>query len=157
MILADFDPGVGLFQGGWQFSAQQSPAPASIATPITAAGSRWPSDISTNGLNGQSESHTDDDRQHGNPVALDASRVYYDKRGIVGAGTSLRAMTLTLPLDKPLDKDAPIETFSASELLDYVRAHLVSQGVREPRVHGYAFGPPANGQLIAEHEDFTYG
>ena len=156
-----------------QFSAQPTPqsvAPTPPPEPITEARRQWPLDISSNGqgggradLNGQSEPRADLNGQHSNPKApgvSSASRVYYDKHGIVGAGTSVQALTLTLPLDKPLDEDIARETFSASELLDYICLHLVSQGVWEARVHGYSFGPPTmddDGRHMQEPENFTYG
>ena len=87
-------------------------------------------------------------------------RVYYDKHGIVGAGTKARPLTLTVPLDRPL-KDREIQSFSASELLEYIGAHIMSQGVADERVHGYAYVPlSADGDaqgLRPQSRHFTYG
>jgi hypothetical protein len=87
-------------------------------------------------------------------------RAYYDKHGIVGAGTAWQRLTFTVPLDKPI-KDRDIRGFSASELLGYIGAHILSQGVADERVHGYAYeplSPESDAQSPRSRSGhFTYG
>jgi hypothetical protein len=87
-------------------------------------------------------------------------RVYYASDKIVGAGTSLRPLTLTIPLDKALDASRDIGTFSVSELMAELSGHLLSQGAGDAEVDGWAYQPLSpNGAGLAPHEPghFTYG
>ncbi|MCW2910485.1 MAG: hypothetical protein JWL68_5274 [Actinomycetia bacterium] len=68
-------------------------------------------------------------------------QVYYDKDGIVGAGTPFTPLPLTVPLDTRKDKAQGIEVFTAATLLAYVGQHIFTQGVGDGQVHGYAHGP----------------
>src|SRR5215469_15369905 len=49
-----------------------------------------------------------------------ATRVYYDNKGIIGAGTSFSAFPLTIPIDKQLDTGKRILTFTARQLHEYI-------------------------------------
>jgi hypothetical protein len=87
-----------------------------------------------------------------------ASRVYYDKNGIIGAGTSVGFLPLTIPIDKPLDMKNQITSFTAAELRDYVARHISSQGVGDERAHGYARRPASpDGHDSGPATHFTYG
>jgi hypothetical protein len=86
-------------------------------------------------------------------------QVYYDKDGIVGAGTPFTLLPLTVPLDKPLNPEQDVAEFAANDLLDYISEHLVTQGPRDGQRHGYAHPPrPADGdQSDRQEAHFTYG
>ena len=92
-----------------------------------------------------------------------ARQVYYDKDGIVGAGTPFTLLPLTIPLDKPRDSNKDIRRFTASELLRHISGHLLSQGPEDGQVHGHARGPlPAprdsdEQQVREEDAHFTFG
>jgi hypothetical protein len=87
-----------------------------------------------------------------------ATRVYYDKNGIIGAGTSVESFRLTIPIDKPLDIAHEITSFTAAELQDYVARHISSQGVGDERAHGYARRPASpDGHDSRPAVHFTYG
>jgi hypothetical protein len=97
---------------------------------------------------------------HGEPPPDVARQVYYDKDGIVGAGTPFLPLPLTVPLDKPRDADRGIREFTAPELQRYISGHLLSQGPRDGQRQGYAGRPlPPDGEHPGQEEDvhFTYG
>ncbi len=94
------------------------------------------------------------------PAAGGPVRVYYASNEIVGAGTSLRPLALSVPLYKPLDASRDIDTFSVSELITELAGHLLSQGAGGAEVHGWAYQPLSpNGTGHGPHEPghFTYG
>ena len=160
----------------WQPSPRQKSAAqrkrrrsgrALTAEPATTAGWLYTSSKGNGSgpadLDGWSSSQAELD-EHDNsrqiPSVSAPARVYYDKYGIVGAGTAQVPLTLTLPLDKPLDPDSEIRMFSAAELIAYIGIHLLSQGTGDPSVHGFAYKPPStDGDEPARHESghFTYG
>lgn len=92
--------------------------------------------------------------------SLGRVRVYYDKHGIVGAGTPFVPLTFTVPVDKPAEEKKPITVFTASQLLAYIAAHIQTQGVAEGSPHG-----PAHKSAVSDADppslqsatDFTYG
>jgi hypothetical protein len=87
-----------------------------------------------------------------------ASRVYYDKNGIIGAGTSFTSFPLTIPIDKPRDAGNEISSFTAAQLLQYVAQQIRNQGVGDERTHGYARSPGSpNGNRTRTAVHFTYG
>jgi hypothetical protein len=92
-----------------------------------------------------------------------ARRVYYDKDGIVGAGTPFPLLPLTIPLDKPRDPNEPVVEFTASQLLTYISHHLLSQGPEDGQLRGRARSPldapPASDEQPVRDADahFTYG
>jgi hypothetical protein len=109
-------------------------------------------------------SHDRDPGSSGGARALPAVggpvRVYYAQNKIVGAGTSLRPLALTAPLDKPLDDSHDIGTFSVPELMAELSGHLLSQGAGDAEVDGWAYRPLSpNGAGLSPHEPghFTYG
>ncbi len=140
---------------------------ALTAEPTTTAGwlytsgdgnSRNPADL--DGWSSSQAELNEHDNSRQIPSVSTPARVYYDKYGIVGAGTALVPLTLTLPLDKPLDPDNEIRMFSAAELIAYIGIRLLSQGSGDPSVHGFAYKPPAtDSDERAPHESghFTYG
>jgi hypothetical protein len=90
----------------------------------------------------------------------DPRQVYYDKDRIIGAGTSFTALTLTVPLDKPLNAKDKISTFTGAALLGYIGTHLVTQGAGDGREHGYAHHPLQPNDVRrnpASPLHFTYG
>ena len=92
------------------------------------------------GPNGQEDAH-------GEPPPDVARQVYYDKDGIVGAGTPFLPLPLTVSLDKPRDAGRGIREFTAPELQRYISDHLLSQGPRDGQLRGYAGRPlPADGE-----------
>jgi len=107
------------------------------------------------------------DRDPGSPDAgRDAAaaggpvRVYYAADEIVGAGTMLRPLALTVPLDKRQEASLDIDTFSVSELMTELSSHLLSQGVGDAGVHGRAYqplSPNGAGHGPREPGHFTYG
>jgi hypothetical protein len=103
------------------------------------------------------------DGQDGNHLSssvISPRKVYYDKYGIVGAGTSFAPLPLTVPLDKPLKEDTEIKTFTGVELLTYIGHHLLTQGVGDGQNHGKAHNPLSlnGGQGIPpDPSHFTYG
>lgn len=87
-------------------------------------------------------------------------RVYYNKHGIVGAGTPFVPLTFTVPLDKPADENKRISVFTASQLLAYIAAHIQTQGVAEGTLHGPAHKsavPDTGPHPLEATTDFTYG
>jgi hypothetical protein len=147
-----------------QSSAQPTPAAVPAAMPVTrpftAADRQQPgTGVGTLG-NGQTGP-----AGHANGHAAlpenGPDRVYYDKHGIVGAGTRRIPLTLTVPLDKPGEEDQQIRSFRTSDLLKYISAHIVSQGVADERPHGYAYGPAATddgGEVaLPQSRHFTFG
>lgn len=104
--------------------------------------------------------------------------VFYDKEGFLGAGTPLPPSTFTISLDKPKE-DGDIKPFKASDLLEYVAAHVESQGTAGRSSGGFAHrrtfidqkwealnipGPVSNGNRASgaasnhnDHEAFTEG
>jgi hypothetical protein len=111
----------------------------------------------------------DRDGVHGEKLKGAARQVYYDKDGIVGAGTPFSPLPLTVPLDKPRDPGEGVRSFTASELLTYIGDHLQSQGPEDGQLRGLARRPlpappargeqPVRGERPARKEDahFTYG
>jgi hypothetical protein len=94
------------------------------------------------------------------PAKSDPVRVYYAANKIVGAGTPLQALTLTVPLDKPLDTSRGIGMFTVSELIAELCGHLLSQGPDGAEVNGRAYQPLAPDEAgLSPHEPghFTYG
>lgn len=87
-----------------------------------------------------------------------ASMVYYDKNGIIGAGTSFSAFPLTIPIDKALDTGKEIATFTEEQLHEYIARQVDSQGVGDKRAHGYARIPGfRDGDGTGSPVHFTYG
>lgn len=87
-----------------------------------------------------------------------ARRVYYDKNGIIGAGTSFSPFPLTIPIDKPRDPGAGITKFTEEQLLEYIARHIKSQGVGDEQDYGYARMPgPADSHGTRPTVHFTYG
>jgi hypothetical protein len=87
-----------------------------------------------------------------------ARRVYYDKDGIIGAGTSFSPFPLTIPIDKPRDPGAGITKFTAEQLLEYIARHIKSQGVGDEQDYGYARMPGStDGHGTRPTVHFTYG
>jgi hypothetical protein len=87
-------------------------------------------------------------------------RVYYASDEFVGAGSSLRPLALTVPLDKPLDASREVGTFSAAELMTELSGHLLSQGVGDAELNGWAYqplSPNGAGPSPREPGHFTYG
>jgi hypothetical protein len=87
-------------------------------------------------------------------------QVYCEKDRIIGAGTSFTALTLTVPLDKPLNAEDAILTFTGSALLGYIGTHLATQGAGDGQEHGYAHHPlQPNGDRPNRSKPlhFTYG
>lgn len=87
-----------------------------------------------------------------------AMRVYYDKNGIIGAGTSFSSFPLTIPIDKPRDPAVGITNVTEEQLLQYIAGHVKSQGVGDEQDYGYARMPGStdgNGTRPTVH--FTYG
>ena len=87
-------------------------------------------------------------------------RVYYAADEFVGAGTSMRPLPLTVPLDKPLDASLDVGTFSVSELMTELSGHLLSQGVGDAEMYGWAYrplSPDGAGPGLHEPGHFTYG
>jgi hypothetical protein len=180
-----------------QSRAQQEPAspdPALVAGPTSTGGYQPITTIGYKGspsesVNGKSSGQRDlggngSRRKAPPPSRLD--RVYYDKHGIVGAGTEWQHLTLTIPLDKPrppdgeiplpekplpadstittLDKpravDSAVKWFSTSELIEHITTHIQSLGTGDTRVHGFAYGPVPAGKgrsLPPEPSHFTHG
>jgi hypothetical protein len=153
-----------------------------IRTPARFARRQWPYAggyrTGGSGTNGNGTGHGADDGNSGNghsgydldlasqdgeraaPVAGAPVLVYYGSGGIVGAGTPLPALPLTVPLAKPLDANRDIETFSVSDLMTELIGHLLSQGTGDVEAHGWAYQPlSANGSGHWLHEPghFTYG
>lgn len=89
----------------------------------------WPA-AETAGLVGQ-----------GGSAQVRPRQLYYDKDGIVGAGTPFTPLPLTVPLDKRKDKAEDIEEFTAPMLLAHLARHVFTQGAGDGQVHGYAHGP----------------
>ncbi len=176
-----------------QSSAQQessSPGPAPASTngyqSITTTGGQGPPSMRSEARSGR---QWDPNGNGTGPKAIPAGcldRVYYDKHGIVGAGTHRPHLTLTIPLDKPrppdnetpllgktlpadssitaTDKPPPsdgaIKMFSASELIDHIMTHIRSLGTGDTQVHGLAYGPVPAGKgrsLPLVPGHFTYG
>jgi hypothetical protein len=116
-----------------------------------------------NGGNGNGAHDRDVDSSGGGramPAKGDPVRVYYASNKIVGAGTSLQSLPLTVPVDKPLDASSDIGAFSSSELMTELSDHLLSQGAADAEVHGWAYQPLSpDGAGHSPHEPghFTYG
>ena len=87
-------------------------------------------------------------------------RVYYAQNEFIGAGTSLRPLTLTVLLSKPPDASRDVDAFNVSELMTKLRDHLISQAAGDAEEDGRANEPlPPNGADLSPHEPghFTYG
>lgn len=94
------------------------------------------------------------------PAMSGPVRVYYAQNEFIGAGTSLRPLTLTAVLRKPPDASREVDAFSVSELMINLRDHLISQGAGDAEVDGWAYQPlPPNEADLGPHEPghFTYG
>jgi hypothetical protein len=89
----------------------------------------------------------------------DPRQVYYDKAGIVGAGTPFQLLPLDVPLEKPLDPDEDVGEFTAADLLDCISGHLLTQGPVDGQWHGYAHHPLSadRDQRDRRAAHFTYG
>lgn len=97
---------------------------------------------------------------HWNATVTRPRQAYYDKDGIVGAGTPFTPLPLTVPLDKRKDKAKDIEEFTAVKLLAYIAGHIFTQGAGDGQVHGYAHGPLSGKDGRPDPEGgthFTYG
>ena len=132
-------------------SQQQSPTPL---TPMAALPppplDQQAAGFMTDGRNGN----------HRGSSVTSPRKVYYDKYGIVGAGTPFTPLPLTVPLDKPLAEDDEIKTFTGVELLTHIGHHLLTQGVSDGQVHGKAHNPLSlNGDQggLPDPSHFTYG
>jgi hypothetical protein len=102
----------------------------------------------------------DHDDEHEEMPADPARQVYYDKDGIVGAGTPFTLLPLTVPLDKPREPENDVLTFTAAQLLEYIGDHLFTQGPGDGQQHGYARSPlTAHGDQPGGQQGvhFTYG
>jgi hypothetical protein len=109
----------------------------------------------SHGRNLGSPGHGRDTPAVGGPI-----RIYYAANEIVGAGTALRPLPLTVPLHKPLDTSRDVDTFSVSELMADISGHLRSQGTGDAEVHGWAYQPlTPNGKGYSSRKPghFTYG
>jgi hypothetical protein len=94
------------------------------------------------------------------PAMTGPIRVYYAQNEFIGAGTSLRPLTLTALLSKPPDASRDVDAFNVSELMTKLRDHLISQAAGDAEVDGWAYQPlPPNGADLSPHEPghFTYG
>ena len=92
------------------------------------------------------------------PAQTEVRRVYYDKNGIIGAGTSFDFFPLTIPIDKPLNADQEITDFTEAQLLGYVAERIRSQGVGDAQTHGKARSPASpNGDRSRTTTHFSYG
>jgi hypothetical protein len=106
---------------------------------------------------------TGGDGAHAEVLPGVARQVYYDKDGIVGAGTPFPLLPLTIPLDKPRDPNEHVLEFTASELLTYISDHLLSQGPEDGQLRGHARSPltaaPVSDEQPVRDVDahFTYG
>ena len=97
---------------------------------------------------------------NGDSALQQPRQVYYDKDGIVGAGTPFTPLPLTVPLDKRRDQSKDIAEFTAATLLAYLARHIFTQGAGDGQEHGYAHGPLSSGQGTPDPEKrthFTYG
>jgi hypothetical protein len=94
------------------------------------------------------------------PSMGEPAKIYYGKNGIVGAGTPGHPVRLTVPLDKAHDAEKEIEKFTASDLLEDISHHLLSQSAGDTQVHGYAYRPLSADDAAGNSSDprhFTYG
>ena len=94
------------------------------------------------------------------PSLREPERVYYGRNGIIGWGVPLRAFPLTIQLDKPLDPEREIGSFSSSDLIDAISRQWLSQSAGDGQVHGYARRPASangTGQADREPEHFSHG
>ena len=82
---------------------------------------------------------------HEGSAVVRPRQVYYDKGGIVGAGTPFTPLPLTVPLDKRKDKAEDIDEFTAAALLAHIAGHIFTQGAGDGQMHGYAHGPLSEG------------
>ena len=132
-----------------QESSSEAPPPAGkvVTVPFQSHGALMHSDTAP-ASNGQENANG----------KSSASRVYYDKNGIIGAGTSFSAFPLTIPIDKPRDPAAGITNITEEQLLDYIARHIKSQGVGDEQDYGYARMPGSTGgQGTRPAVHFTYG
>jgi hypothetical protein len=67
------------------------------------------------------------------PAMTGPIRVYYAQNEFIGAGTSLRPLTLTALLSKPPDASRDVDAFNVSELMTKLRDHLISRRRATPR------------------------
>jgi hypothetical protein len=74
---------------------------------------------------------------HGIRAPRQRSTVFYDKTGILGAGTPLTPVTFTVAVDKP-QEGKTIDPFDVSGLLEQISAYVESQGTINDRSDGYA-------------------
>ena len=90
----------------------------------------------------------------------DRVRVFYEKDRILGTGAPMIPVTLTVPVDKPLDHQEKPESFKASDLLAYIASNIEAQG----EVDSGEYNDSLSGTLAPngrEHQlstdEFTYG
>lgn len=137
----------------WQQFPARAPAPVSAALAAEAAIAARQAEVAYSVVNGQ------EGEQREVPIT-GPGRVYYGKDGIIGAGTPFTPLTLTVPLDRPLDAARGITVFTAAQLLSYVGIHLLSQGTADGLLQGYAYHPiSGNGhpQPPGAASHFTFG
>lgn len=72
-------------------------------------------------------------------VENDPCRIYHDSNRIIGSGAPLEQFGFHVSLESRLDDDRQITDFKASELLDYIRSHVISQRASNIPENGSAF------------------
>jgi hypothetical protein len=72
-------------------------------------------------------------------VESDPCRIYHDSSRIIGSGAPLEHLGFYVSLESRLDDDRQITDFKASELLDYIRSHVISQRASDMPKNGHAF------------------
>ena len=65
-------------------------------------------------------------------------KVYHDGGRIIGSGALLEPLEFRVSLESRLDNDEQIKGFEASELLSYIRSHVISQRVSDTPENGQA-------------------
>jgi hypothetical protein len=83
--------------------------------------------------------------------------VFFGPKSLVGAGTPVDVFRLTVPVGKPLVDTRPIASITAGHLLEYLRAHLVAQGVADKEPYGYARDVAGDVRGRGAGNHFTYG
>jgi hypothetical protein len=100
------------------------------------------------------------DRGPAIPSLREPERVYFGRNGIIGWGVPLRAIPLTIQLDKPLDPEREIGSFSSSDLVGAISRQWLSQSAGDGQVGGYARRPASangTGQADQAPEHFSHG
>jgi hypothetical protein len=113
-----------------------------------------------NGNGNHEPDHDTPDHDPASPSVREPERVYFGRNGIIGSGVPLRAFPLTIPLDKPLDPEREIGSFTSSDLMKAISRQLLSQSAGDRNIHGYARRPASangTGQLAADLEHFSHG